>query len=716
MTIMNSTVSSVVNSVTGKRSEKIEKSQVPIDLDDNRVAPIGLDDNLQVPLDLDDNEPDISDAVTNYYFKFCTDTLKVHECGVKHYHKCFQPCCFCRAGGKQRGQMMANPESFEKIGFLHDQVDSPDHLLRDLAAKLLTLLDFILVDKINGEYMLKFFHHINVSYYTYSSVRYSDYVESCRRIDEWLAFYVQHGTVWNHRLGLEGGKGEGKAEKKTEAKAEVKEGKGKGKKKEKKSRRSFDPDVEGRISGEKPLVINTAPIAGNVLDGVPPAGGAESRGGVPRESNPPRGRGGNRGRGRGGNRPNDRNGSSGRKGTRVSAANNAIANSVRDSNSEQQGKIDSLYDKIEELKENAKAKEVEIEVEVANVLNMTEAINGDSTQACNNFDSFNLNIRARPACNVGVRYKPILVGGWNILWVLALALFFGCVGILVCLSYLIFISLFFLPAWYFIVPVALLQGVLAYFTIRSLRKCVSRMTLGRKVYTQIFTEAVDSGNYWEYGTIDVNGKIMDLRPSDIKIGSANLSQVVGVVNLSGPIRAAVGEAESLGFNEPVQIVKKSDTYNWIDGRFGKLYDVHGGVVAMKRDSTVSMLTTYMLALPTILFSHKPVTLYVGSYTAKEFAKSAPDRKIDAFVYTKNECQMLYDVHTYHNATTYSSVSSQISEETNYSILYRKISRYTEINVNRFGEKDLQTNAETLSRLKYFGIREAYPNFLSRQHF
>lgn len=187
--------------------------------------------------------------------------------------------------------------------------------------------------------------------------------------------------------------------------------------------------------------------------------------------------------------------------------------------------------------------------------------------------------------------------------------------------------------------------------------------------------------------------------------------MIGTAEMFGPVRAVAVEEEHLNFHEPVTVIRATR-----DFLFFRNFEVFGGRACLDNSGHVSPSIGFLFALLNICFSSKSTTYMLGSCTAKEFSKPVKERKIDRFVYSEHRQHIPYDLHTFHNATSYSAVSSQVSEETNFSILYRKISRYTEINVNRYGAKDIQTNAETLARLQYFAIREAYPNFAARQHF
>jgi len=121
----------------------------------------------------------------------------------------------------------------------------------------------------------------------------------------------------------------------------------------------------------------------------------------------------------------------------------------------------------------------------------------------------------------------------------------------------------------------------------------------------------------------------------------------------------------------------------------------------------------------ILSENKDVCGVVGSFDAKQVSDSLFDiekEQIRPVAYKLAREVLPFCTHSYHNACSYGSLSSQISPETNYAMLYRKLSRYTAIAQDRFASKELVPNAEILARLKFWAVREAPLARVAASHF
>lgn len=142
--------------------------------------------------------------------------------------------------------------------------------------------------------------------------------------------------------------------------------------------------------------------------------------------------------------------------------------------------------------------------------------------------------------------------------------------------------------------------------------------------------------------------------------------------------------------------------------------VDGHTFIGPQGNVVNIYNFMLLAANALLDVRSPV--YFSSCTAKEVEKPLADRKFSPYVYDKAVERIDYCAHSYHNAATYGSMSSQISPDVNFSMIYRKLSRYTSINQNRFGQKDLLCNAEQIARLQFWAVREGNIARSSRSHF
>lgn len=401
--------------------------------------------------------------------------------------------------------------------------------------------------------------------------------------------------------------------------------------------------------------------------------------------------------------------------TRTNKFNKKIAESIQDAKHQSSAEKDALHDKIDELKEKLedkvdKAAEVEIEVRQYDK-DFLGAFTGDFDSSISYTNSESIEtLKVRPACNVGLKITPILLGGRNVT-LPVFGLFLGLYTLMLFLMLIFFTMALQLPSLWVAIPLIIVQIIGYSISTYFFWKFVCVLVVGRKTYRKIYSEASFDSRYLVAGSIDSFGNVVDLRPSDIKIGDAIHTQVIGSASLRGPLRVSSVHEGLLNFNEPVIAVQPKRTM-----LFFRTVEVEGGEAFVDRYGKIQPTVSLIFGTLKVLFSNKPTTYMIGSYTAKEFMKPEKDRKMDNFAYAVKDTKLLYDAHTFHNACTYSANSSQVSEETNFSILYRKISRYTEININRYGVKDLQTNAEVLCRMQYFAIREANPNYICRQHF
>lgn len=120
-------------------------------------------------------------------------------------------------------------------------------------------------------------------------------------------------------------------------------------------------------------------------------------------------------------------------------------------------------------------------------------------------------------------------------------------------------------------------------------------------------------------------------------------------------------------------------------------------------------TEYCETAPAILGSHSSATVASSGFNVE--ATTPVPRVLRA-----TRVMLPFCAHSYNNAATYGALSSQVSPDSNYAMLYRKLSRYTAIAQNRFGNKELVTNAEILARLKYWAVREKPQARAAAAHF
>lgn len=652
---------------------------------------------------------DNTNVFVNYYMAHLINALEPESVYVRHYtNECNDYCFLCNCHHSVRRNFRE-----KGIGFLLDGSDSEDFRVRDLSTLMFGLLGMLA--SYNAPDLLTVFHHLNMSLYYATEFDEFVYFAIWRTIGQYRNFLVSRSGPFNGlSCGLKGGVKRKQERKKEQAEGETDKKYRKRTRKDKEKKplvKLVDKPKEevvyvgsdasdGSCSIELVSDQSTSQSEGKQTGSESSVKSDSSNKPVSEEGKPPRPAPKKRDF-----KPRNSNAS----GTRASGRNNAIARSVMDQSSKDAGERDALKEQIKELKEEiSECKEVEVEVDLNTAI--TEHGTRISTYTTVPFDINKIVLSARPACNVGVQLEPLLLGGVNVtipvlflfIFLMLLELILVVIAGYVCFGWLnIWLTLFY----------SVILSLFVFFTLKYFIYLVRYLAGGKPTYTKLYTTAEDTGEYFEYSTVDRNGKIMDLRPSEIKIGASTTAQMIATAKLSGPIRAVTMSPNALNFNEPVKTPPRVRLF----GVFEAL-DIDGDYAFVDREGNISPWRGYIYSLLHICFSNKRVSYITGSYTGKEFAKPANSRKLDSYAYSMDEVILQYDLHTYHNANTYSANSSQISEETNYSILYRKISRYTEINQSRFARKDLLTNAETLCRLSYFSIREAYPNFLSRQHF
>lgn len=176
-----------------------------------------------------------------------------------------------------------------------------------------------------------------------------------------------------------------------------------------------------------------------------------------------------------------------------------------------------------------------------------------------------------------------------------------------------------------------------------------------------------------------------------------------------------GDAQPEDADEQNGAEEDADERMWFDGPNFYISKACDGHVMVTGNGHVSgFYNTLLLGCKALLDDRSPV--YYGSSTGQEVEKSPELRRRDAFVYHSLESDFEFCAQSFHNAATYGNMSSQISAETNFAMIYRKLSRYTSINQNRYGKKDLVCNAEQVARLQFWAVREAPVARASRLHF
>lgn len=648
-----------------------------------------------------------TNVFVNYYMAHLVEALDFNSIHVTHYrNECNDYCHLCQLTLSQRRKC-----TVKGLGFLLDAVFNLDsanpnyNFLYSIYHQMFALLQSLI--NLNSPDLLPLFHHLNISLYHVTEPTQFQLFAIMRAIFQIKSFADSRISTGILPGGLLGGK-----RKKKTAETKKEQAEGETDKKYKKRSKEKKPLIKDRPIEKKEItyvgtdltdgscsieLVDSPPDLETTKEGptiVKEVGNTKPK---PKEGKPMASKR---------TKPQNSKATS----TRASGRITAIAHSVMDQNSRNAGEKDALREQIKDLKEDNEEKKQECEVEVDLNTAITETGVRVSNYSMVPHDLVNIVLSARPACNVGVQLEPVVVGGVNItilVYLLFVFLLFSEFALVILAGYMMFSWLnIWLTMIYGCILIYLIYLATKYFIV-----LLQYLSTGKPVYSKLYTVASDTGEYFTYSTIDKFGNIMDLRPSEIKIGSTTTQQMISTAKLSGPIRAVGQNPNSLNFNEPVKLVPNVKLFGFIDA-----LAVDGSLCFVDREGNLSGWRSKVYSLLHICFKNTPITYLTGSYTGKEFAKPANSRKFDSFVYVLDETVLQYDLHTYHNASTYSANSSQISEETNYSILYRKISRYTEINQSRFARKDLLTNAETLCRLCYFSIREAYPNHLSRQHF
>lgn len=273
---------------------------------------------------------------------------------------------------------------------------------------------------------------------------------------------------------------------------------------------------------------------------------------------------------------------------------------------------------------------------------------------------------------------------------------------------------------------------------------------------------------------DVEGNLIDTRPSEIKIGETEMTQREQRAEIAAPVIAVPHTINSstlpyaasvvdedpvftkklLHFSYPKWWSDKVDCMRYIARGAGYATSIMLSEVASMSDSLLIKINKSMESLyipegktllpigdsasnqcdytivdryglidrPAVVALTSIVALggeafssnhrgVLGSYDSKALAvtndvvelanmKALNERPVIETRHCLNFCS-----HSYNNACTYGVFSSQISPDTNYAMLYRKISRYTAIAIDRFGNKELVTNAEFLARLRFWSVRE-----------
>lgn len=669
-------------------------------------------------------------SIAEYYALHVADLLKPNT--IRIYHsRSDQICCCCRYAVASKA--MARKKTY---GFLSDLVDSDIPNLRTAALLFQQLFNYCAEHQIN--IWLNQLHHLNLLVYNAKHIDDVVVMNAVSRMRAHLAYFkdqsntkgITGGILGGHGNGTRGGKRSSKPsqdgaapkgaksdeEGKPRKKESARKGKGPKPQKEMKLTEKEEKQLEANPSirnsqgalvadQPKPDADRTIPVA-LPDDRLSPPRAPHSEKKVDRKP-------------RAGSKPAKNAWSKGPP--RQHKNNSAISRSLNEDKAKAAGEMDALNDKIEELKEDlAEAKaEVEIEIDIPKDMDLTSFLNGNvdhhenkiAPTKQNTTDDFSV----RPACNVGIRIEPLMLGGRNVTLPILFIFLAATVFLLFLWSmWLLLICEYYTSLWALIaiVPLLIVHIAIGYKGVMYYYVMIKWLLEGRAEYMKIHSRAEFLNNLRTVGCIENSGGVLDLRPSDIKIGKAHLTQVVNDVILTGPIRAVVADPNVLNFNEPVAIMETQRLY-----KFFNVANVEGGICVVNKSGSIDQVRTAILGVFALFLGGPHTTLITGSHTAKEFAKPASERgKPDNFAYVARSSILPYDVHTFHNTSTYSANSSQVSEETNFAIIYRKISRYTEINISRFGVKDLQTNAEVLCRMQYFAIREAHPNFLARQHF
>lgn len=182
----------------------------------------------------------------------------------------------------------------------------------------------------------------------------------------------------------------------------------------------------------------------------------------------------------------------------------------------------------------------------------------------------------------------------------------------------------------------------------------------------------------------------------------------------GPVREGALYRPNLQIDREAQFIRERPE-PWFDGPNAHVTKCADGHAFINQQGSVIAVYNFMLLAAKALYNDRS-PVYFSSCTAKEMEKPLEARSRDGHVYDLTKTRVDYCAHSYHNAATYGALSSQISPDVNFSMIYRKLSRYTSINQNRFGKKDLLCNAEQIARLQYWAVREGPIAQNSRLHF
>ena len=442
-------------------------------------------------------------------------------------------------------------------------------------------------------------------------------------------------------------------------------------------------------------------------------------------------------------------------GTRRNASNNAIANSLKDSRAQEQGQRDAEREKRqEEFEQNKERERIQKEADKARAI-----------QAFNAAAHSDFSFKARPAANFGMRYKGFSIFGRDasrVAFWTASAAVAGC-----------FVAPFCAPA------------------LISLSRSLFKQQFEPVTY-KLYHEIRTKSGAEDVSLRDSENEIVDARPSETKIGDADLNQIVKIAELTHPARVVCFEDDI--YNDTTEQVtvqcEHDDVFlqrlvsfkdsslssaktfaenvfalaaHWVSDKLGfrrgedheeRIEEIHdairqsvnsiqsafnhvsnqpyvagdyfkgpntfltkacdGHAFVNKQGFVIPIYNTMALWVKGLFNDRTP--MYYSSCTAKEFTKPTATRVAEASVYNELKSELPFCAHSYHNACTYGANSSQVSAETNFAMIYRKMSRYTAVNQNRFDDKTLLTNAEQLARLHFWSVREKPIEVASRLHF
>lgn len=673
-------------------------------------------------------------SLSEYFVAHVTDTLEFDSVSLFHSSGSFE-CHSCQLGTRKRRLAI---HQIVGVGFLSDQLDSPDPQIRYVADLFATF--FRVVCDRGLESWLKQVHHFNVALY-YCSEPSDHLLHALASSLRAHTLYVTNNihTRHFHDTVVGGAKGKGlKPEKKNEEpEPEYKDVKYKrnSKRNQRKGHKSQKPSPRPQT----PVTVSAQPSV-TLPDSFSDLGESEYTFGTAEEferdykkSSPPN------------KQP--------RNGTRCNKRANLTTAAVADLAAQVDGVKDSQRDR-EQADKELKAEVDKEQKELTKQLTVAAYVRGAST---------GVNFKSRPAMNYGFRYKGMSSFGNDI----SRPWFYGTAGF--CITSLL------CP---FFTPLALKLFALQFESCSF------------KLY-----HSVNSIEHSDVSLRDARDELVDARPSETKIGDSELNQIASTAEMKFPAKIVAVPDENLESNDAVtkvlvhddsilkravarmstisthiqrvyqgflyfvgqgndvvtSVVSSIDAYvatleapiedenpmalgsrdrtamteeelvanidhnTWFAGPnafVAKAADGHTFVNG--QGSVVPLYCFMMLGAKALLDDRSPV--YLSSSNAKEVEKPFNQRLIEGFVYDYETENIDYCAHSYHNASTYGAMSSQISPDVNFSMIYRKLSRYTSINQNRFGRKDLLCNAEQIARLQYWAIREGNLAKSSRLHF